>query len=85
MPGVCLRVCESTEFVRSASSIILYAVRVLIDDINDRLSMHGKEIQDVETVYKSELKVRDERISKLWAIIVILLIALGFSLKKLFT
>ena len=60
-------------------------VRAIISVINDRLLIHSEELQNIETVYKTELKTKDETIAKLWAFIVISLIALGFALKKLFT
>lgn len=60
---------------------VLAIIRVL----NDRVMLHSEQVQDIETVYKARLETKDETIAKLWAFIVISLIALGFSLKKLFT
>ena len=60
-------------------------VLAIIRDLDDRVSLHIDELQSIETVYKAELKGKDETIAKLWAFLVISLIALGFTLKKLFT
>lgn len=60
-------------------------VQAIIRVINDRLMIHVEELHNIETVYKTELELKDETNRKLMYVIVILLIALGFSLKKLFT
>lgn len=60
-------------------------VQAIIRIINERLAMHSEDLQNIETVYKTELELKDEKNEKLMYVIVILLIALGFSLKKLFT
>lgn len=60
-------------------------VRAIIRVLNDRVLLHMEEIQNIETVYKTQLETKDKTIEKLWAFLVISLIALGFSLKKLFT
>lgn len=60
-------------------------VRAIIRVLNDRVLLHMEEIQNIETVYKTQIETKDQTIAKLWAFIVISLIALGFSLKKLFT
>lgn len=60
-------------------------VQAIIRVLNDRLMIHKEELQNIETVYKTELELKDETNEKLMCVIVILLIALGFSLKKLFT
>ncbi len=60
-------------------------IQAIIRGINDRLALHDKELQNIEVVYKTELELKEETNEKLVYIIVILLIALGFSLKKLFT
>ena len=60
-------------------------VQAIIRILNDRLMIHSEELQNIETVYKTELELKDETNEKLMYVIVILLIALGFSLKKLFT
>lgn len=60
-------------------------IRAIIRVLNDRMLLHSEELQNIETVYKVELESKDKTIEKLWAFLFISLIALGFSLKKLFT
>lgn len=61
------------------------SVRAIIRGLNDRLLLHSEELQNIETVYESKINEKDETIAKLCAFLVMSLIALGFTLKKLFT
>lgn len=60
-------------------------VRALIRVINDRQLMQSEKLHSIETTYKTELELKDEQYEKLIYVIVVLLILLGFSVKKLFT